>query len=122
MSITLRMAHGGDGHLQEADIKYGYVTGRERFFFVFSIIDVFNRVVVGQYRGHVCEAKHVVETLVTALRQRVEENEPYPIVRTDNGPQFVSTLFGDTEFPGFPMLGYEQNSSLAAALYLDGHR
>jgi putative transposase len=86
----------GSNQLWQADIKYGYVTGRERFFFVFSIIDVFDRVVVGQYRGHVCEAKHVVQTLVTALRQRVGEGERYPIVRTDNGPQFVSILFGDT--------------------------
>ncbi|WP_267901024.1 IS3 family transposase [Cohnella endophytica] len=86
----------GPNQLWQADIKYGYVTGRERFFFVFSIIDVFDRVVVGQYRGHACEAKHVVQTLVTALRQRVGETAPFPIVRTDNGPQFLSVLFGDT--------------------------
>ncbi|WP_233567784.1 IS3 family transposase [Cohnella faecalis] len=86
----------GPNQLWQADIKYGYVAGRERFFFVATIIDVFDRVAVGQYRGHVCEAKHVVQTLVTALRQRVGETGPFPIVRTDNGPQFVSTLFGDT--------------------------
>ncbi|WP_167747016.1 IS3 family transposase [Cohnella luojiensis] len=86
----------GPNQLWQADIKYGYVAGRERFFFVFSIIDVFDRIVVGQYRGHVCEAKHVVQTLIGTMRQRVEPGEPLPIIRTDNGPQFVSTLFGDT--------------------------
>ncbi|MBW5449475.1 IS3 family transposase [Cohnella sp. CFH 77786] len=82
--------------LWQADIKYGYVAGKERFFFVLSIIDVFDRVVVGQYRGHVCEAKHAVQTVVTALRQRVGESGPFPVIRTDNGPQFLSTLFQDT--------------------------
>jgi putative transposase len=83
----------GPNQLWQADIKYGYIPGRERFFFVFSIIDVFDRVIVGQYRGHVCEAKHIVQTLVSALQRRIEPDTPYPIVRTDNGPQFVSTLF-----------------------------
>ncbi|MNV84810.1 Integrase core domain protein [compost metagenome] len=78
------------------DIKYGYVTGVERFFFVLSIIDVFDRVVVGQYRGPVCEAKHVVQTLWQALQSRVEFGEEIPVIRTDNGPQFISKLFGDT--------------------------
>lgn len=41
----------GVNQLWQIDIKYGYVIGRQRFFFVLSIIDVFDRVVVGQYRG-----------------------------------------------------------------------
>jgi hypothetical protein len=41
--------------LWQADIKYGYVAGRDRFFFVFSIIDVFDRVIANYYRGPVCE-------------------------------------------------------------------
>lgn len=82
--------------LWQMDIKYGYVTGVERFFFVLSIIDVFDRVIVGQYRGPVCEAKHVVQTLWRALQSRVEFGEAMPTIRTDNGPQFISKLFGDT--------------------------
>ncbi|MNV73833.1 Integrase core domain protein [compost metagenome] len=78
------------------DIKYGYAIGQERFFFVLSIIDVFDRMVVGQYRGPVCEATKVVQTLWNALQDRIEPGEPMPVVRTDNGPQFVSKLFGDT--------------------------
>jgi putative transposase len=86
----------GSNQLWQMDIKYGYVTGVERFFFVLSIIDVFDRVVVGQYRGVVCEAKHVVQTLWRALQSRVKFEEEIPVIRTDNGPQFISKLFGDT--------------------------
>jgi putative transposase len=81
--------------LWQMDIKYGYVPGQRRFFFVLSIIDVFDRVVVGQYRGPVCEAKHAVQTLGTALQHRIHPGEAMPVIRTDNGPQFVSKLFGD---------------------------
>jgi Transposase and inactivated derivatives len=86
----------GPNQLWQADIKYGYVAGRDRFFFVFSIIDVFDRVIVGYYRGSVCEAKHVCQTLERALESRLKEGDELPVIRTDNGPQFVSTLFGDT--------------------------
>lgn len=86
----------GSNQLWQMDIKYGYVIGQERFFFVLSIIDVFDRVVVGQYRGPVCEAKHAVQTLWHALQSRIKPGGAMPVIRTDNGPQFVSKLFGDT--------------------------
>ncbi|MFC4779648.1 IS3 family transposase, partial [Paenibacillus sp. GCM10023252] len=62
----------GRNQLWQMDIKYGYVIGQERFFYVLSIIDVFDRVVVKQYRGAVCEAKHVVQTLWVALQSRIQ--------------------------------------------------
>src|SRR5690606_22495467 len=86
----------GANQLWQMDIKYGYVIGQERFFFVLSIIDVFDRVVVGQYKGPKCEAVHAVQTLQGALQRRVEPGGTLPVIRTDNGPQFVSKLFGDT--------------------------
>lgn len=86
----------GSNQLWQMDIKYGYVVGQKRFFFVLSIIDVFDRVVVGQYRGRTCEAKHAVQTLISALERRIQPGETFPVIRTDNGPQFVSKLFGDT--------------------------
>lgn len=85
----------GINELWQMDIKYGYVHGRRRFFFVLSIIDVFDRVVVGQYRGPVCEAKHAVQTLCRALEDRLKPGDAVPTIRTDNGPQFISQLFGD---------------------------
>lgn len=86
----------GINELWQIDIKYGYVHGRERFFFLLSIIDVFDRVVVGQHKGPVCEAKHAVQTLYRALQERIKPGDILPTIRTDNGPQFVSKLFGDT--------------------------
>ncbi|WP_079412162.1 integrase core domain-containing protein [Paenibacillus ferrarius] len=86
----------GPNQLWQMDIKYGYIIGLERFFFVLSIIDVFDRVVVGQYRGPVCEAKHAVQTLGWALKERIATGESLPTIRTDNGPQFLSKLFGDS--------------------------
>lgn len=86
----------GANQLWQMDIKYGYAVEQRRFFFVLSIIDVLDRVVVQQYRGTVCEAKHVVQTLWRAVQSRIQPGEAMPVIRTDNGPQFVSTLFGDT--------------------------
>jgi putative transposase len=85
----------GPNQLWQTDIKYGYVAGRDRFFFVLSIIDVFDRVIVDYYKGPVCAAKHACQTLGRALQKRIEIGEPLPVIRSDNGPQFVSTLFGD---------------------------
>lgn len=86
----------GPNQLWQADIKYGYVAGRDRFFFVFSIIDVFDRVIVAYYRGSVCEAKHVCQALGQAIESRLQPGDDMPVIRTDNGPQFISALFGDT--------------------------
>jgi putative transposase len=85
----------GPNQLWQMDINYGYVAGRDRHFFVLSIIDVFNRVIVGYYRGSTCEAKDVCRTLWTALDEHCGFESLRPVVRTDNGPQFVSNLFGD---------------------------
>lgn len=81
--------------LWQMDIKYGYVAGLDRFFFVLSIIDVFNRTIVEHFRGTGCEAKDACIALGRALQRNVTLEGPMPIIRTDNGPQFVSTLFGD---------------------------
>ncbi|MDQ0496107.1 hypothetical protein QOZ95_004293 [Paenibacillus brasilensis] len=56
---------------------------------------MFDRVVVGQYKGTTCEAKHAVQTLCYALQSRIQSGDTMPVIRTDNGPQFVSILFGD---------------------------
>jgi putative transposase len=85
----------GPNQLWQMDIKYGYVHGSNRFFFVLSIIDVFDRVIVNYYQGTVCGAKHACKTVKEALAIRVKEGEPLPMIRTDNGPQFVSAAFGD---------------------------
>jgi len=84
----------GSNQLWQLDIKYGYVAGYSQFFFLADMIDVFDRSIVGYYVGSSCDAQHVCETVKKALRSRVAPGQMMPIIRTDNGPQFVSKAFG----------------------------
>lgn len=86
----------GPNQLWQMDIKYGYIDGLDRHFFVLSIIDVFNRVIVGYHRGSSCTAKHACQTLWRAIGRHCKAEDERPFIRTDNGPQFVSHLFGDS--------------------------
>ncbi|MFC8638725.1 IS3 family transposase [Heyndrickxia sporothermodurans] len=80
--------------LWEIDIKYGYIEGEDRFFFVLSIIDVYDRSIVEYYMGLSCTAKDLKQTLLRALFKRRQINErEKPVIRTDNGPQFISHTF-----------------------------
>lgn len=85
----------GSNQLWQLDIKYGYVEGYGQFFFLADIIDVFDRIIVGYYVGSSCEAKHICKTVKVALRSRIALGQSNPIIRTDNGPQFVSKAFGE---------------------------
>lgn len=59
-----------------------------------SIIDVFDRSIVDDYMGFSCTAKDVIQSLQRALlkRQQFDILEK-PVIRTDNGPQFISHTF-----------------------------
>ncbi|SDR89491.1 putative transposase [Paenibacillaceae bacterium GAS479] len=81
--------------LWQLDIKYGYVDGYSQFFFIADMIDVFDRSIVGYYTGSSCEAKHVCDMVRTALNLRLMPGQQTPVIRTDNGPQFVSKAFGE---------------------------
>ncbi|MFC4560224.1 IS3 family transposase [Virgibacillus kekensis] len=86
--------------LWQVDIKYGTIEGSGEFFFLCSAIDVYDRSIVGYYCGPICRAKHIKDMLAKALiRRKVHfkegELENKLIIRTDNGPQFVSDTFGD---------------------------
>jgi putative transposase len=85
--------------LWQVDIKYGTIEESGRFFFLASAIDVFDRSIVGYYRGAKCQAKDITGMLQKALLRRQvhiphDENEYSIIIRSDNGPQFVSHTFG----------------------------
>ncbi len=81
--------------LWEVDVKCEYIAGEDRLFFVLSYIDVYDRQIVGYHIGLTCEARHAAETFRAALwkRQILQRNLLLPIIRSDNGPQFVSHLF-----------------------------
>lgn len=83
--------------LWETDVKYGYIAGEDRFFFVMPIIDVFDRCIVAYHIGLSCEAKDVVITLKSALfKRQLYMVSQKPVIRSDNGPQFISNLFEGT--------------------------
>lgn len=80
--------------LWETDLKYGYITGENRFFFIQPVLDVFDRGIVDYHIGLNCTAQDVIATVSGALlRRQLFHNEEKLIIRTDNGPQFISHLF-----------------------------
>ena len=86
----------GPDQLWEADVKYGYIAGTDQFFFQLSLIDVFDRNVISYHLGLSCKAKDACRVLKEALAKRqLTRGMQLPIIRTDNGPQFVSKAFGD---------------------------
>jgi putative transposase len=87
----------GSNQLWETDIKYGYIAGEDRFFFVLSFIDVFDRAIVDYYIGLTCSGQDAAETLKRALwRRNLYNKEQKPVIRSDNGPQFISNIFANT--------------------------
>lgn len=80
--------------LWETDIKYGYIDGEQRFFFICSIIDVYDRSIIDYHIGLSCSGQDVKQILQRALfkRQQFDKQEK-PVIRSDNGPQFISHAF-----------------------------
>lgn len=86
----------GSNQLWETDIKYGWIEGEQRFFFLMSIIDVFDRAIVAYHHGLTCEAKHLVQITQEALMKRqLFDKANRPVIRSDNGPQFISHRFAE---------------------------
>ena len=79
--------------LWQFDIKYGYVHGENRYFFLLTYIDVFTKKVVGYHIGKSCKAGDLAQTLDQALRNNdISADHPLTI-RSDNGPQMSSNKF-----------------------------
>jgi putative transposase len=84
----------GSNQLWETDIKYGYIYGEDRFFYMLSIIDVYDRTIVAYFKGLNCTGMDAAITLKRALMRRALINcLSKPVIRTDNGPQFISDAF-----------------------------
>lgn len=80
--------------LWEADIKYGYIAGEDKFFFVLSVIDVFDRSIIDYYMGYSCTGFNAISLLRRCLIKRnLFGDAVKPVIRTDNGPQFISHVF-----------------------------
>jgi putative transposase len=83
--------------LWEMDVKYGYIEGEERFFLVLSLIDGYDRSVIDDHIGLSGSGSDAVKTFQRALFKRQQfEQANKPVIRTDNGPQFISHAFEAT--------------------------
>lgn len=80
--------------LWEMDIKYGYVAGENCFFYLLCVIDVFDRAIIDYYIGLTCEGKHAASLIQRSLwKRKLLSKQERPVIRTDNGPQFISNAF-----------------------------
>ncbi len=53
----------GPNQLWQMDIKYGYIAGKRRFFYLASIIDVFDRNIVAYHKGKECSTKDILKVV-----------------------------------------------------------
>jgi putative transposase len=80
----------GPNQVWEFDLKYGYVDGERRFFFILAFIDVYLRQVVGAHVGLRCQAGDLCNTLARALLAEGITAEHGLVIRSDNGPQMTA--------------------------------
>ncbi len=78
--------------LWELDLKYGYIHGEERFYFILIIIDVFVRYVVNYHIGLSCTGKDLALALNVAVQKHKLDTNRL-IIRSDNGSQMTSNVF-----------------------------
>jgi len=79
--------------LWEFDIKYGFIHGENRFFYVLGFIDVFTRKVVGLHIGLSCKSEDLCFVLSDALTREGISDEDSLVIRSDNGTQMTSKKF-----------------------------
>lgn len=96
-TIAINRTITGSNQLWEMDIKYGYIHGEDKFFYLLNLIDIFDRSIIDYHMGFHCEAKDAAALLRKCLIRRdlFIEGTKKPVIRTDNGPQFVSYKFSE---------------------------
>ncbi len=77
----------------EFDIKYGYIHGENRFFFLLAFVDVFTREIKSWQVSSSCKASELVSTLQSALKNTTIPKEHKIVLRSDNGSQMTSHAF-----------------------------
>lgn len=77
----------------QLDLKYGYIHGENRFFFIMPIIDIYMRLIVDYYIGLKCKGKDLAFTLSNALKKHNIPEQNQLVIRSDNGPQMTSKVF-----------------------------
>lgn len=83
----------GPNQLWQFDIKYGYIHGEKKWFFVLAFLDVFSKKITGFYIGKTCKAGDLIFTLNEALKSEDITSKHNLKIRSDNGPQMSSNQF-----------------------------
>lgn len=78
--------------LWQFDIKYGYVHGENKHFFLLAIIDVFSKKIINYHIGYSCKAVHLKVTFEEALLKESPDLSEL-VIRSDNGTQMTSNMF-----------------------------
>lgn len=79
--------------LWQFDLKYGYIHGEGRYFFVLAFIDVYSKKVTGYHVGLSCRSGDLIFTLNQALKNEGITAIHQLKIRSDNGPQMSSNQF-----------------------------
>lgn len=75
---------GRPNQMWATDIKYGYIAGKGRTFYIINYIDVFTRELVGSYADYSINSKKAVRALDKAIKDR--GIDPLGLIlRSDNG-------------------------------------
>ncbi len=74
----------------QCELKYGYVDGELRFFFIMAFIDVFTRKISGEHVGLRCQTGDLRNALARALRSEGITTKHELVIRSDNGPQMTT--------------------------------
>jgi putative transposase len=91
--VCINRIINGPNQLWEFDIKYGYIHGLNRHFFILIFIDVFTRKVMDYYVGMSCRAGDLKFTLQNALKKAKLLPDNRLTIRSDNGTQMTSYIF-----------------------------
>lgn len=82
--------------LWQFDIKYGYIHGENRHFYLLAFIDVFTKDIKAYHIGLQCKAHHLKLTFQHALQQAKLIDTHQLTIRSDNGPQMTSYQFSES--------------------------
>lgn len=79
--------------LWQFDIKYGYIHGENRFFYLLAFIDIFTREVISYHVGLTCKGQDLKNTFATALANEKITDDNKLVIRSDRGTQMTSWVF-----------------------------
>lgn len=81
----------GPNQVWASDVKYGYIEGENRHFYMASVLDVYDRSIVGCHIGLNCQGKHILQVVQQGLRERGVKAAGL-VLRSDNGTQYKSRV------------------------------